>query len=79
VEPGSTSETQSGTPFGAVSAWMTPPKWRFLPLYQASISLPFLEIFVSASRSVEMTVPSRIKCGNPRSRARSSASCNSGA
>jgi hypothetical protein len=79
VEPGETSETHNGIPFGAVSAWMLPPKLRVFPLNQESISLPFTEVFVSDRRSVEMIVPSRIRCGTPSWAARSSASCNSGA
>jgi hypothetical protein len=39
-----------------------------LPEYHASISLPFLLVFVPAHRSQETSVPSRIRYGSPCAR-----------
>ena len=61
VLPGSTPETHSGTPPGAVSACTFPAGSCALPEYHSSISLPFLLVFLSAHRSEEIGVPSRIR------------------
>jgi hypothetical protein len=50
-----------------------------LPEYQASISLPFTLVTCSDRRSVANSFPSRSTKGAPSSRARSRASCRSGA
>ena len=77
--PGSTSETHSGMPRGVNSAWMLPPKACVLPEYQRSISLPFLLVVFSFSRSVATTLPSRIRYGSSCSLAASRASARPGA
>ena len=48
VLPGSTSQTHSGMPQGAASAWTMPACWCAFPEYQASISLPFRLVFCRA-------------------------------
>ena len=59
--PGGTSETHSGTPPGAVRACTFPAGSWALPEYHLSISFPFLLVFLSAHRSEEIRVPSRIR------------------
>ena len=59
--PGSTPETHSGTPRGAASACTFPAGRCALPEYHLSISFPFLLVFLSAHRSEEISVPSRIR------------------
>ena len=61
VLPGSTPETHSGTPPGAASACTFPAGSCALPEYHLSISFPFLLVFLSAHRSEEISVPSRMK------------------
>src|SRR6185437_2864197 len=63
--PGSTSETRSGTPPGAASACTFPAGRCALPECHLSISFPFLLVFLSAHRSEEISVPSRIRSGSP--------------
>ena len=46
---------------GAASACTFPAGSCALPEYHLSISLPFLLVFLSAQRSEEMSVPSRIR------------------
>ena len=58
---GNTPDTHSGTPPGAASACTFPAGSWALPEYHLSISLPFLLVFLSAHRSEEMRVPSRIR------------------
>lgn len=58
---------------------MVPPKSGVLPEYQASIVVPFVLIFLTRSRSVSTTLPSRITCDQASVRPRASASCRSGA
>ena len=61
VPPGRTGETHSGMPRGLNRAWMFPPKPWALPEYQRSISLPFLLMAFSFSRSAATILPSRIR------------------
>ena len=61
VLPGCTSETHSGIPRGAASACTFPAGSCAFPEYHLSISLPFLLVFLSAHRSEEISVPSRIR------------------
>src|SRR5262249_47883809 len=72
-EPGSTSETHSGNPCGARTAWTLPPWPWALPEYHKSMTSPFTLTAGSLHRSQAMTLPSRITCENPWSLARSSA------
>src|SRR5260370_3073357 len=61
VLPVSASETHSGTPPGAARACTFPAGSWALPEYHLSISLPFLLVFLSAHRSEEMSVSSRMR------------------
>jgi hypothetical protein len=68
-----------GEAAGSMTAWTFPPGRWCLPEYQASISSPFTLVTCSASRSVLNSLPSRITKAAPSCRARSRASCRSGA
>ena len=51
TEPGSTSETHSGNPSGAMTAWMLPPWVWALPEYHTSMSSPWtLRVFSRTGR-----------------------------
>jgi hypothetical protein len=62
TEPGSTSEIQTGSPSGRMTACMLPPKSRVLPKYQASIVFPFLLKVFTRSRLVWTILSSRVMC-----------------
>lgn len=58
---------------------MLPPKSWVLPEYQASMTRPFLLVFLLFSRSEATTLPSRTTCDQPSAATLASAADNSGA
>src|SRR5213078_132907 len=79
TEPGSASETHSGNPSGAHTAWTLPPWACAFPEYHRSMTSPLTLTAGSLHRSQGMIFPSKITWETPSSLARSSASRSSGA
>src|SRR5262249_25528709 len=58
TEPGSTSETHSGNPLGAMTAWMLPPWACALPEYHRSMTSPWTLLPSLLSQFLSHSFPS---------------------